>query len=760
LKERGREVHVTDNALLEQKGFPKIDFSTYAGFHDPELELPAAVTGNGAIDPNLVSLSSNIQHRNVVFDIDPAPRFKELQGAFLRYGADLKPKARFDLSGKLAGWEIEIPPGSGKVTLYPREAIRPRGGAAFSQHTFYWDDHFVSEALANTDPEMALNTALYWLDHQNSNGSWARELDYKGTPYHRETFTKFGQKVYNREYLNPPLSGWTWSQLYAWNPEKVGPLLPRVVHAMERQRSWLLDANNGYAVYDQEKKLAGFKWTNLGSGEDNAPTGLDQFGLESLPKYGRKSQAAPGREKSGLSVALLSQNKMMLDQQAEFLRAMGKFDEAREKQVESDKIKELLRSRYFDKKQGWFVNLEPVGESHWEQDGVVTLGGFWAVAAKAATPDEVKKMIREYLKNPKKFGGPLLPSVPRDNPYYEGGGAYWRGGGWPPQWRMVSRALKEYGFREEAAEFDKLHLEAMTSASNAYVQGDTPQFLIEHLAKKWPPNGIPPGTSHEEIESQVRAEISKYYQEHDQAVAHVSRLNSQKTGPGTVYELYGVRKTADGKEVASYGTEVRHDGTLHETRGGRPAPQQGFVGWGGSVPLTANRSLVQDAVKAYRGPEQGLGDWLFTRLRDPANQVGKNPAFKPLEEYLEKNPKATAGDFKVQLDRLQTPEFSRQLEFFRKGYVEVSPVFDPGEGKTVLRNFSYDGNRYTMKIDRLPNGKVQVTVESPKPIRMQFNRNWTSAGDVKGTDSALGSSEIFEIGGSHSSVILQLSSDS
>jgi hypothetical protein len=331
---------------------------------------------------------------------------------------------------------------------------------------------------------------------------------------------------------------------------------------------------------------------------------------------------------------------------------------------------------------------------------------------------------------------------------------------------MVSQALKEYGFRVEAAFFDKLHLKAMTSASKAYANGDTPAFLIQHLKQKWPPNGVPPGSNHEEIERAVRAEIDNYYRLQEQSVSQGVRRNPAPTGPGTNYELYGIHVNSQGQEVAGYGTEVRSDGTLHGTRGGGSSSENeyghedsehdgwGFGGWGSSVPLTADLSLAQDAVKAYKGPDEGLGNWLLTRLQDPSRQVGENPAFQPLMDYLKKNPKITPSDFKAQLARFKTPTITRQMALLRKGYVEVSPVLDPGKGQTAFANFSYDGTRYVLKIDYLENGSVRLTVQSPKPIRMQFNQNWARRGDTQGVNEAQRSSEIFEIGGSNSSITL------
>jgi hypothetical protein len=753
--EKGKYVHVTDNAMIENQNFARIDSKGYAGKPQAEADLPG-------IDTHLVALSGKITDANKIPGINPDPKFKKLQEAFALYGPDFHPYPIHDKTGSLTGWKVELPPGSGKFTLLPPEAIEERVDAAFSQHGFRWDSEFGSEALADSDPKTALNTLVEWLKRRDKNGWFYRESDYKGSPYHRKQNVKFGVTTLNRETFNPPLMGWAWDEVLRYNPKLVAPHMKDALQAMKDQLAWFRDPKNGVAEVDEQGRLIGLKHTNLGSGEDNAPIPLDEFGMDALPKYGIASKAAPGREKAGLSGALLSQYLITLKTVQKFEKIQGKFADAQKHDREIQEVTDLLRSRYRNK-DGWYGNLVPVGQHGWElakrvkPSGEIapieTLGGFWAIAAGVARPHEIQQLLDTHLLNPEKFGGIALTSVPRDNPYFKLEGGYWEGGIWPPQLRMISRALQDNGFRGEASYFDQLHMKAMNSASKADQEGDTPAFLIEYLKAKWAPDGAAPGASYEDRRNHVLAAVADYNKMMSDAKAESIRKNSAPRSEGTIHETLGIQHDSQGKEVVSYGIELRRrDGTLHETR-------RDFAGWGMVVPKTIARSSVRDAAHAFQGPADQVDRWLYENLTDPAfylrNRVRSIPVFKPLVDFLNRKPKATAVEFRNYLNGLRSPEMTRQIALFRQGYMEISPTLNPGEGRTVLRNYTYDGKPYEMRVDNLADGTVNITVNGPK-MRAQFNRMWEMVGgNAIGMSVPQDSSALFEIGGDQPVVILK-----
>jgi hypothetical protein len=736
LKERGREIHVTDNAIIEKLNFPKIDPETYADYREAQMSLPNFLRRRSGMDPNLVLLAGQIQHRNVVWYVPSSSQNKVLREAFSKYGSDLRPVPARDLRGRWIGWQVAVP-GLKEPIQAGLGDVAVKGGAAFSQHSFYWDEHFLAEARSNSDPKLAIDTLRYWLEAQQPDGSIGRELDYKGTPYHRQRTVKYGVTVVNADFFNPPLSGWAWHEVLRWSPALTAADLPRVIQVMRKQRQWLLKE---YGVYGGDGRLVGFHWDNHGSGRDNAPRPLDEMGMDALSKYGVHAEAAKGREKRGLAVDLLAQYKTLLDHEREFLEILGKFNEADQVAMESQEIAELLQKRYYNKRLGWYVDLVPVGEKDWEQTDIVTAAGLWPVAAKAATREEVDSIIRNYVENPDKFGGPIFPSLAKDNPYYDEMGAYWRGGGWPSDWEMAARAVLEYGFRVEAAKLTERHMAAMTTTSEAYARGDSPKFMARLVDE-----------GQEKEREKVRARIDDYFRSFWTGKIH----NPEETGPGTVFEFYGLRRDSKGNPVPTYGEEIRweHNNTLHPTR-------TDFAGWGAVVPLrSAHYICGLDAVPAFLGSDADLAKWLYSLFSDPElkyHQLGNIPDFKSLAEFARSRPKTDFNAFEAELKRIRTPEMDGQIALLRRGYIELSPTFDPATGETALHNYVYDGIQWKMTLDQKNDGSMEITVESPSKLRLQFNRNWSGVGrDSEAIDAPVESSPIFEIGEDQPSVSIK-----
>jgi hypothetical protein len=504
---------------------------------------------------------------------------------------------------------------------------------------------------------------------------------------------------------------------------------------MRKQRAWL---RKNFGVYDQAGHLVGFTWTNEGSGRDNAPRPLDETGLDALPEYGEPQEAAPGREKRGLAVDLLAQYKTLIDHEREFDERLGRARDAARAAAEAREIADLLNKYYFNKSLGWYVDLVPKGKKDWKQAGIVTLAGFWPVAAKVATRAQIAGMIRDYLENPKKFGGLFPGSVPKDNPYYDEAGHYWRGGGWPSDWEMVSRALRESGFRAEAALLAEREMAAISVASQGYVKGDSPQFMVQWIGAK--------KADGPEAYKAARARLDEYSRKFWSGAIH----NPEKTDPaGTVFEFYGIRRDPEsGEPRASFGRHVGVEYNLpHLTR-------TGFAGWGAVVPLRSAHSIFGlDAVPAFLGPEAEAGLWLYSLFRDPElayHATRYVPALVPLARFLEDRPSAPPAAFSAKLatQRAKDPALGGQLSLLRQGYVEISPTFDPLTSGSELKNFNYDGTVFTLALERLGDGGLRARVESKNKIRLQVNRFWRGDGAKSASvDEPLASSPIFEIGG-------------
>jgi len=99
-----------------------------------------------------------------------------------------------------------------------------------------------------------------------------------------------------------------------------------------------------------------------------------------------------------------------------------------------------------------------VNERLWGTDGLyhnLTVDGrlsrrisptsFYPMVAGIPPRDRALRMIKEHLRGHGAFWGhPVLPSVPRADPAYDGDGDYWRGRIWPPMNYLVWAGLRQY----------------------------------------------------------------------------------------------------------------------------------------------------------------------------------------------------------------------------------------------------------------------------------------------------------------------------
>ena len=83
---------------------------------------------------------------------------------------------------------------------------------------------------------------------------------------------------------------------------------------------------------------------------------------------------------------------------------------------------------------------------------------FYSLLARAATPEQAQRMMREHFYNPEEFWGEwVLPSIARNDPAY-GEQSYWRGRIWGPMNFLAYISLRAYGLagpRRDLAEKSK-----------------------------------------------------------------------------------------------------------------------------------------------------------------------------------------------------------------------------------------------------------------------------------------------------------------
>lgn len=122
------------------------------------------------------------------------------------------------------------------------------------------------------------------------------------------------------------------------------------------------------------------------------------------------------------------------------------------KENDKDKLTKRAESyrkniqRLWDEKTGYFRNRSWIDG---EFSTVTSVNGFYPMIAKAATEDQVKKILSGYFNNPEEFYGKwIIPTMARSHYAFHDEELYWDGKIWPPVNFLVYLGLKNYDIKE------------------------------------------------------------------------------------------------------------------------------------------------------------------------------------------------------------------------------------------------------------------------------------------------------------------------
>jgi len=119
---------------------------------------------------------------------------------------------------------------------------------------------------------------------------------------------------------------------------------------------------------------------------------------------------------------------------------LGRSSEAKELADLAAHYRARLASLW-DEKTGLFLNKDLITG---KLSPRISPTNFYPLLAKAATPQQADRMVREHLQNPEEFGGDsVLPSIARNDPAYKDQD-YWRGRVWGPMNYLVYLGLRNY----------------------------------------------------------------------------------------------------------------------------------------------------------------------------------------------------------------------------------------------------------------------------------------------------------------------------
>jgi glycogen debranching enzyme len=127
---------------------------------------------------------------------------------------------------------------------------------------------------------------------------------------------------------------------------------------------------------------------------------------------------------------------------ADIADVLGIATDAAELRRRAETVRSAMSAELWDEQFGLFLNKRV---DTGELSRRISPTNFYALLARAATPDQAERMIRDHFYNPAEFWGEwVLPSIARNDPAYPEQ-SYWRGRIWGPMNFLTYISLRRYG---------------------------------------------------------------------------------------------------------------------------------------------------------------------------------------------------------------------------------------------------------------------------------------------------------------------------
>ncbi len=206
--------------------------------------------------------------------------------------------------------------------------------------------------------------------------------------------------------------------------------------------------NKGYLSWGSfpYEPVVGFDWESKGV-NDLYGAALES-GMDNLPLYDNVPFNKKNHMMEMADVGLISYYVADCDALADIAKILDKMKEEKELRSRAELFRQKLASLWSEEK-GLFLNRR-TDTGEFSQRLSPTL--FFPLLARAATPEQAERMIREHFFNPKEFWGEwVMPSISRDDPAYKDN-VYWRGRIWPPMNFLVYLGLRNYNLPRARAD--------------------------------------------------------------------------------------------------------------------------------------------------------------------------------------------------------------------------------------------------------------------------------------------------------------------
>ncbi|MFK2818661.1 trehalase family glycosidase [Flavobacteriaceae sp. LMIT009] len=260
---------------------------------------------------------------------------------------------------------------------------------------------------------------------------------------------------HNWRDTKPPLSAWAVAKIYEKDKdlefiEYMYPKLKKYHYWWYSKRDHDKDGICEYGSTDGTAIAA--KWE---SGMDNA------IRFDNVEMLQNDEGAYSMNQESVDLNAYLYAEKLFMAQLAEALNS----NDFKTYLEEAEKLKQIIQTQFYDPKDGWFYDTNIEGDSFIKGEGSEGWTALWANAATQEQADAVKNRMMDlnkfYTKVP-------FQTMSADHPKFDPLKGYWRGPNWFDQSYFGTKALRNYGFNEEA---DKATKAILAGAEGLLVKG-------------------------------------------------------------------------------------------------------------------------------------------------------------------------------------------------------------------------------------------------------------------------------------------------
>lgn len=328
----------------------------------------------------------------------------------------------FDAIETTLGWDTIYDPEKQRV-ISPVSRVWSVGWGGYV--LFDWDTFFAATLASIGDKDLAYANAMEILREETPEGfvpNYARTGGWKSSdrsepPVGAITVLGIYDKFHDRWFLEDAFEPLLrWNRWWAEHRDIDGYL------------AWGSDGENQPANLDDDSR-----GTRGGA--------ILESGLDNSPMYDSAVYDPKSHLLEYADVGLMGMYIADCDALAQIAETLDKPSEAKELKDRAARYRAKLATLW-DEKTGIFLNKD----LHTGQFSTrLSPTNFYPMLAKAATPEQAKRMVEKHLLNPDEFWGQyVIPSIARNDPAFHDQD-YWRGRIWGPMNYLAYLGLLNYG---------------------------------------------------------------------------------------------------------------------------------------------------------------------------------------------------------------------------------------------------------------------------------------------------------------------------